>query len=341
MLSEGTALSSPVIAAEDLVKYFDIQFFLTDRLQRKKRPKVHAVDNVSFAIERNETVGLVGESGSGKTTLGRCILMLEKPTSGKVVFQGKTSSDLHGEELRLMRKKMQIVFQNPYSSLDPRTRVEDIVAEPLRAFRGDVHDNVDEIVSRTLSSVNLPHDGLRRFPHEFSGGQRQRIAIARALVLNPEFIVLDEPTGALDSSVQAQTLNLLRDIQEERGLSYLFITHNVNVVKYMADRVIVMYCGKFVEVGHTRDVLEKPLHPYTSALMLSVPRPNPKHRLQSAPLTGEVPSTVNPPQGCRFNPRCPYAVDRCRNEEPMLREVLPGHWAACHFSEKLLSQTDS
>jgi oligopeptide/dipeptide ABC transporter ATP-binding protein len=233
-----------------------------------------------------------------------------------------------------MRKKMQMVFQNPNSSLDPRQRIKDILAEPLKAFRQHRNEEIKEIVLRVLGAVGLPEDGMMRFPHEFSGGQRQRVAIARALVLNPEFIILDEPTSALDSSVQAQILNLLRKLQDEFDLSYLFITHNVNVVKYMADRVAVMYCGKVVEVGETQQLLERPLHPYTMTLIASIPKPDPDDRLQAMTLKGEIPSSVNPPSGCRFHPRCPYAKEVCRTTEPELREIETSHWSACHFAEE-------
>jgi len=334
MFSEASRVSQNLLEVNDLVKHFALPHPLLEKARGKKAANVHAVDGVSLSIAKNETLGLVGESGSGKTTLGRTILMLEKPTSGRIIFLGRTITDLDEEEIRQLRKKMQIVFQNPYSSLDPRARVKDIVSEPLRAFK-DMSSNVrEEAVIRATAAVNLSPDSLSRFPHEFSGGQRQRIAIARALILEPEFIVLDEPTSALDSSVQAQILNLLRSLQEEMGLSYLLITHNVNVVKYMANRIAVMYAGKLVEVGNTRDVLEKPLHPYTSALISSIPQPDPRKRLKTVAAIGEVPSMVNLPTGCRFNPRCPYAEEICRQQDPSLREILPAHLSACHFSEK-------
>jgi oligopeptide/dipeptide ABC transporter ATP-binding protein len=325
-------LSEGLLEIENLVKYFPASHSFLDRIRGIEPLQVHAVDDVSLTIAKNETLGLVGESGSGKTTLGRTVLMLEPRNSGRITFQGVAISETKGEELRRFRKKMQIVFQDPYSSLDPRTRIMDIIAEPLRAF-GEKKDTIEEAVKRVAAEVNLPTDSLTRFPHEFSGGQRQRIAIARAIVLNPEFIVLDEPTSALDSSVQAQILNLLRKIQEELGLTYLLITHNVGVVRYMANRIAVMYCGKLVEMGSTREVLEQPLHPYTSVLISSIPQPDPTKRMDVVPVTGDVPSTINPPQGCRFNPRCRHAQDICRSDEPPLREVLPGRRAACHFAE--------
>ena len=340
MLSEVSELSENLVEVENLVKHFPLSHSIVDKIRSKEALQVHAVDDVSFKIARNETLGLVGESGSGKTTLGRSILMLERRTSGTIIFDGDKISSMKGEALRLLRKKMQIVFQDPYSSLDPRSRAKDLIGEPLRAFNIS-KDELEERVKRAAGAVNLPTDSLRRFPHEFSGGQRQRIAVARAIVLEPEFIVLDEPTSALDSSVQAQILNLLRKIQEEVGLTYLLITHNVGVVRYMANRMAVMYSGKLVELGPTRQVLERPLHPYTSVLISSIPQPDPTKRMETVPVTGEVPSAVNPPRGCRFNPRCRYAQDECRVNEPKLREVLPGRWAACHFAEKFVDEPTS
>ena len=330
-------MSENLVEVENLVKHFPLSRSILDKIRSKQTLQVHAIDDVSLTIARNETLGLVGESGSGKTTLGRTILMLERRTSGKIVFEAETISAMSGEGLRRLRKKMQIVFQDPYSSLDPRSRVSDIIGEPLRAFNTN-KDAADDMVVRAANAVNLPTDSLRRFPHEFSGGQRQRIAIARAMVLEPKFIVLDEPTSALDSSVQAQILNLLRRIQEEAGLTYLLITHNVGVVRYMANRMAVMYCGKLVEIGPTREVLERPLHPYTSVLISSIPQPDPTKRMETVPVTGEVPSAINPPRGCRFNPRCQYAQEECRVNEPALREVLPGRWASCHFAEKFITE---
>ena len=329
-------MTENILQVKNLVKYFPVSHSILARVMRRTALQVHAVDDVSLTIAKNETLGLVGESGSGKTTFGRTVLMLERRTSGTITFQDQTISEMKGDELRAFRKKMQIVFQDPYSSLDPRTRVNDIIAEPLRAF-GTRKDAEKETVKRVATAVNLPIDGLSRFPHEFSGGQRQRIAIARAMVLEPQFIVLDEPTSALDSSVQAQILNLLRKMQEQLGLTYLLITHNVGVVRYMANRMTVMYCGKLVEMGSTREVLEQSLHPYTVALISSIPQPDPTKRVKTMPVTGEVPSAVNPPRGCRFNPRCRHVQDKCRVIEPALREILPGHWAACHFAEEFIS----
>jgi oligopeptide/dipeptide ABC transporter ATP-binding protein len=334
-------MTDDLIEARDVVKYFPIRHELADRVMGRARQRVHAVDSVSLSVKVRETLGLVGESGSGKTTLGKVMLMLDRPTSGQVIFKGEDLTRTNNEGLRAKRKKMQIVFQNPHASLDPRQRIKDIVAEPLTVFKEYERGEIYEIVAKTIDDVGLPLDGMMRFPHEFSGGQRQRVAIARALVMNPEFIVLDEPTSALDSSIQAQILNLLRRLQDQFSLSYLFITHNVNVVKYMADRVAVMYCGKLVEIGETKEVLEHPMHPYTITLISSIPLPDPEEKLETKDLTGEIPSSVNPPSACRFHPRCPYAQEICKTTEPPLREVSRGHWSACHFAESLESSPGS
>jgi peptide/nickel transport system ATP-binding protein len=333
--------SDPIVEAISLKKYYQIRSGVSDRLMGREKLWVRAVDDVSFYVGRNETLGLVGESGSGKTTLGRTILMLQRPTDGSVKFDGNDITKLKGEQLRKIRKDMQIVFQNPMSSLDPRQRLKDIVLEPLMAFKESRSDGeIRTLLNAALKSVGLPEDSIMRFPHEFSGGQRQRIAIARALVVDPRFIVLDEPTSALDSSIQTQILNLLRRIQEERRLSYLFISHNVNVVKYMAERMAVMYGGKIVEIGRVRDVLETPLHPYTLALISSVPQPDPDRRIASEDqVKGEVPSAVKVPSGCRFHPRCPYAEEVCKTTEPELLEVKTGHWSACHFADSFQNKT--
>lgn len=265
--------------------------------------------------------------------------MLDRPTSGNITYKGQDISALKGDRLRQIRKSMQVVFQNPDSSLNPRHKVKEILQEPLGAFglTGD-SERRDKLLEDSLKTVGLPLDSLGRFPHQFSGGQRQRIAIARALILNPEFMVLDEPTSALDSSVQAQILNLLRKIQDEYGLSYLFISHNINVVRYMADRVAVMYAGKLVELGNVADVLERPLHPYTMALIASVPIPSGKRETRGTEIVGgEAPSPVNTPSGCRFHPRCRYARDLCSSTEPELREIERGRWAACHYAEEISS----
>lgn len=326
------------LQVRNLVKYFALRRGVGERLLRKEQLKVRAVDDVTFEIAATETLGLVGESGSGKTTLGRTVLRLENPTSGQVVLFGQDVTKLKGGILRKARRDMQIVFQNPTTSLDPRQRVRDILSEPLQAFHETRGEHLEQQVESALEAVRLPSETLSRFPHEFSGGQRQRISIARALMLNPRFLILDEPTSALDSSVQAQVLNLLRALQQDRKLTYLFITHNVSVVRYMADRIAVMYSGKIVEIGATRDVLEAPLHPYTIALISSIPEPDPEKKINPLGLAGEVQSAIHVPSGCRFHPRCPYAENLCQETEPELREIKTGHMVACHFAEKFSDQ---
>jgi len=325
--------SQKTVQVNNLSKYFEVRQGVTDRLLRKKKLLIRAVDGVSFYINNNETLGLVGESGSGKTTLGRTVLMLERPTSGEIIFD-EDIARLNEDKLHEKRKLMQIVFQNPASSLDPRHRVKDILSEPLKAF-GRLDENSYSRLVSVLKVVGLPEESLTRFPHEFSGGQKQRIAIARALVLDPKLLVLDEPTSALDSSVQAQVLNLLQSIQKERQLSFLFITHNVNVVKYMADRIAVMHNGKIVETGKTKDVIENPSHPYTISLISSVPKPDPSKKVVIGEDSTEAQSSIVIPLGCRYNPKCPYVEERCRTEEPKLREFESEHYVACHFAENI------
>ena len=313
----------PLVEVYDLKKYFPVKGLIFTR------GYVKAVDGVTFAIPRGKTLGLVGESGSGKTTVGRLILRLIEPTSGRIIFDGVDVLKLRGEELKRFRRRAQIIFQDPYGSLNPRMTVFNIIMEGVRYHGIDVGDPV-EFVARLLERVGLNPHHMYRYPHEFSGGQRQRIAIARVLALNPEFIVLDEPTSALDVSVQAQILNLLKDLQRERGLTYLFISHDLGVVRYMSDYIAVMYLGKIVEFGPAEEVFEKPMHPYTEALLSSIPIPDPKlaRKIRRIVLKGEPPSPLNPPSGCRFRTRCPLAFEKCI-QEPPLEEAEKGHYVAC------------
>ena len=320
-----------VLEVNRLKKYFPIKgLFFT-------KGYVKAVDDISFEIYKGETFGLVGESGCGKTTTGRTILRLIEPTSGEVIFKGKNVMELKGDELKQFRREAQIMFQDPYSSLNPRQTVFEIIMEPVR-FHGIHVDDPEEFVIKLLESVGLNEMHLYRYPHEFSGGQRQRIALARLLALRPEFIVLDEPTSALDVSVQANILNTLKDLQQGFGFTYLFISHDLGVVKYMSHRMGVMYLGKLVEIGPADRIFENPLHPYTQFLLSAIPVPDPKLarelKAKRQKITGEPPSPINPPSGCRFHPRCPYAKDICNKEEPPLVEVEQDHYVACWLYSK-------
>jgi oligopeptide transport system ATP-binding protein len=293
---------------------------------------VKAVDGVDFTINRGETMGLVGESGCGKTTTGRCILRLEQPTAGEIRFDGKDVSQIGGQGLRALRRRMQVIFQDPYSSLNPRMKVGSIIAEPImvHGLEANAARRADR-VRNLLAVCGLDHSFADRYPHEMSGGQRQRVGIARALALDPEFIVCDEAVSALDVSIQAQVVNLLEDLRERFGLTYLFIAHDLSVVRHLCQRVAVMYLGRIVELAECDELFDNPLHPYTQALLAAVPVPDPSIEATRAfqPAKGEVPSPINPPSGCAFHPRCPKAVERCAQVRPEPRELRPGHWVAC------------
>lgn len=319
-----------LVIVKNLVKHFPLEKGFLSKFSRKQKV-VHAVCGVSLEIKEGELFGLVGETGSGKTTLGRCILRLEEPTSGSIIYNDKDLIKLNKTELRKLRRELQIVFQDPYSSLNPFQTVEKIVGRPL-----EIHSNLTRIEIRDrvitiLQAVGLGEDVLARYPHELSGGQRQRVAIARALVLHPKFIVADEPTSALDVSIQAQILNLIQDLQEKYRFSCLFITHDLSVVRYLCDRIAVMYLGKIVELASADQLFNNPLHPYTRILLSSIPEPDPDIKIASISMEGEAPSPINPPTGCRFHPRCPYVMEMCKKEEPKLLSVSHGHYVACYL----------
>ncbi len=324
-------MSQPLLEVQDLVMHFPIG----GGMFAKPAGVVKAVDGVSFKIRKGETLGLVGESGCGKTTTGRCILQLERATSGRILFEGIDLMSLDAAALRAVRRRIQVIFQDPYSSLNPRMTVGQILAEPLQVHRIVTDKGQRELrVRELLVQVGLLPQHAGRYPHQLSGGQRQRVGIARALATEPALIVCDEPVSALDVSIQAQIINLLEDLQAKLGLTYLFIAHDLSVVRHISDRVAVMYLGRVAELADRQALYEDPLHPYTRALLSAVPIPDPKieAKRERTVLRGEVPSPLNPPSGCVFHPRCPIAVDRCSAELPPLREIRPGHWAACHLA---------
>ncbi|MFC1464779.1 MAG: ABC transporter ATP-binding protein [Candidatus Brachytrichaceae bacterium NZ_4S206] len=323
-----------LLEVKNLQKYFPIKGGILQRTVAH----VKAVDGVSFTVKKGETLGLVGESGCGKTTVGRTILRLTPATSGSVIFEGQDVFKLNSSQLKALRRDMQIIFQDPYSSLDPRMPVGESVGEGLLVHGMRDAKKRNEIVIEMLRKVGLEDYHARRYPHEFSGGQRQRIGIARALALRPKFIVCDEPVSALDVSIQSQVLNILKDLQAEFGLTYLFIAHNLSVVEHISDRVGVMYLGKMVELTDRETLFRDPLHPYTKALLSAIPIPDPTVKRERMILQGDVPSPVNPPSGCRFHTRCPFAVDICKTVEPPLEELKPGHMVACHVAKEQVAE---
>jgi oligopeptide/dipeptide ABC transporter ATP-binding protein len=317
-----------LVEVDNLVKYFPVRAGLLQRVVNH----VKAVDDVSFFVRKGETLGLVGESGCGKTTVGRTMLRLIEPTGGAVRFEGRDVFSMKPQDLKITRRDMQIIFQDPYASLDPRVPIGESVMEGLHIHKIGTPKERVEIMLETLNKVGLESYHSRRYPHEFSGGQRQRIGIARALALRPKFIICDEPVSALDVSIQSQVLNILKDLQTEFGLTYLFIAHNLSVVEHVSNRVAVMYLGKMVEMTSREELFRNPLHPYTQALMSAIPVPNPRLKRQRTILKGDVPSPLNPPTGCRFHPRCPVAIEKCSQVEPAFLEVSPDHWVACHLA---------
>ncbi len=330
--SAPRSATTTLIEVKNLYKYFPLHAGLLSR----HVGDVKAVDGVDFAIAAGETLGLVGESGSGKTTIGRVVLRLLPATSGEIEFEGRNILNCSRDQLRRLRKEMQIIFQDPFASLNPRMTVGEIVGEPLKIHKLARGKAAKARVQELLRLVGLQPDHANRYPHEFSGGQRQRVGIARALAVNPKFIVCDEPVSALDVSIQAQVINLLEDLQQQLGLTYLFIAHDLSVVRHISTRVAVMYVGKIMELAERDDLYENPLHPYTQSLLSAIPIPDPhvERRRKRIVLTGDIPSPVNPPSGCRFHTRCPIAFDRCKTEIPPFNEYRPGHFAACHWVEE-------
>jgi len=325
-----------LIKAINVKKYFPVRMSFIRSLKGEEQKWVKAVDDISIDIYPKEILGLAGESGSGKTTFGRTLIRLIEPTAGSVIYKNVDIFKLKGSELKNYRRKLQIIFQDPYDSINPRLTIRDVVAEGLLVNKIVSKEKVDEAVASALEDVKLtpPEEFINRYPHELSGGQRQRVAIARALVLKPDFIVADEPVSMLDVSIRAEVLNVMLDLKEKYGITFLFITHDLALAKHMSDRIAVMYLGKLVELADSEKLIDNPLHPYTQALIAAIPIPDPTAKKAEVKIKGEIPSPINPPPGCRFHPRCPYVFDRCKVEEPKLKEVEPGHFVACHLYDK-------
>ena len=320
----------PILEVRNLRKAFPIKKSMTGKVLQE----LIAVDDVSFELKPGETLGIVGESGCGKTTMGRTILKLHPSSGGQIIFDGKDITNYSNRQMRSLRTEMQIIFQDPYSSLPPRSTVGDILSEPVKVHKIVPPSEVKNYVLRLMEQCGLRDYYYERYPHEFSGGQRQRICIARALAVNPRLVVCDEPVSALDVSIQAQIINLLKKLQKERGLTYLFISHDLSVVKFISDKIGVMYLGSMVEFGDKKDIFSNPIHPYTKALFSAIPNPDPNKKMERIVLKGDIPSPANPPKGCRFHTRCPHATERCSVDVPVYREYEPGHFAACHLLDE-------
>ena len=318
-----------ILEVRHMRKTFPLQKSLLGKVERE----LVAVDDVSFKLKAGETLGIVGESGCGKTTLGRAILKLHQPTDGRIIFDGEDITDFNTKKMRKNRTKMQIIFQDPYSSLPPRSTVGDILSEPVQVHNIVPKDEVKDYVLKLMDKCGLRDYYFERYPHEFSGGQRQRICIARALSVNPKLVICDEPVSALDVSIQAQIINLLKDLQKSMNLTYIFISHDLSVVKFISDKIGVMYLGSMVEFGNKEDIFSNPIHPYTKALFSAIPNPNPDVKMNRIVLGGDIPSPANPPSGCRFHTRCPHATEKCKYVTPTYREYEEGHFAACHLLE--------